>query len=380
MSPDSLTSVVALLDSLAPHALAEPWDKVGLHIAGDGRPIRRVCLMIDLLPEVLADAERGGADLCVAYHPLLFKPLDRLDGASWQSRVAMEAVRKGIAVYSPHTALDSVQGGVNDWLIGCLGNGAVAPLHHASLLDPRQAYRIVVFVPGDAADRVRDAMCASGAGHIGDYSSCSYAAHGMGTFLPGASTHPVVGTRGKLERVGELRLEVPCSASSLRSVLAALRGAHPHEEPAFDIMKMEARPDAAQGTGRVMDLAAPATGSELAARAKAFLKLPMIQRAGRLGQSDTQHRRVAVCAGSGGSLMDAAVASGATLFLTGELSHHETIAARERGVEVLLAGHTSTERGYLPQYARRIREESAARGIALEVRISDADQEVLRTV
>ncbi|MSR41322.1 MAG: Nif3-like dinuclear metal center hexameric protein [Phycisphaerales bacterium] len=380
MSNNALHAVVDLLNALAPLSLAERWDKVGLHVVGDGRAIARVCLTIDLLPEVLEDAASLGADLIVAYHPLLFKPLERLDGSVWQSRVAIDAVRKGIAIYSPHTALDNVAGGVNDWLIGCMGEGTRAPLQQASSLDASQEYRIVVFVPGDAVDRVRDALTASGAGHIGDYSACSFAAHGGGTFLPGASTHPVIGTRGKLERVPELRLEVPCSRHALAAALAALRRAHPYEEPAFDVMRMESRPDATQGAGRMVELATPATTSTIIARVKAHLGVQSLLHCARLGQSDTLHERVAVCAGSGGSLLDAVVASGASLFLTGEMSHHETILARARGVEILLAGHTNTERGFLPVYAEQIRAASAARGLSFDVCVSTADRESLRLV
>ncbi len=380
MQSQSLAHILSALESLAPLSLAQPWDKVGLHVAGDGRPIRRICLAIDLLPEVLEDAAKGGADLCVSYHPLLFKPMERLDGSTWQSRVAMAAVRNGIAVYSPHTALDGVRDGVNDWLIAGLGAGTVAPLQHAAGVEQTQEYRVVVFVPVDAVDRVREAMSASGAGHVGDYSECSFGAMGVGTFLPGASTNPAIGARGKLERVSEVRLEMPCARGALAPVLAALRIAHPYEEPLFDVTRMEARVDATQGVGRVMDLASTASGAELAARAKAYLRVASIQRSSRIGQSDTEHRRVAVCAGSGGSMLDAVVSSGATLFLTGEMSHHEVIAARERGVEVLLAGHTNTERGYLPRYADRLRAAGAGRGISLEVFVSAADQEVLHSV
>jgi len=95
--------------------------------------------------------------------------------------------------------------------------------------------KLVVFVPPDALDRVRDAIFAAGAGRIGDYERCSWYARGTGTFLPLAGAAPAVGEVGEEERVPELRLETVFPAARRDDVVAALRAAHPYEEPAFDI-------------------------------------------------------------------------------------------------------------------------------------------------
>ena len=96
-------------------------------------------------------------------------------------------------------------------------------------------YKLVVFVPGEALDAVRDALFAAGAGRIGDYERCSWYAEGTGTFLGGEATAPTIGERGREERVPELRLETILPAERMEEVVAALRAAHPYEEPAFDI-------------------------------------------------------------------------------------------------------------------------------------------------
>jgi len=95
--------------------------------------------------------------------------------------------------------------------------------------------KLVVFVPPDALDRVRDAIFAAGAGRIGDYERCSWYAPGTGTFLPLAGADPAVGEVGEEERVPELRLETVFPAARRDDVVGALRAAHPYEEPAFDI-------------------------------------------------------------------------------------------------------------------------------------------------
>ena len=95
--------------------------------------------------------------------------------------------------------------------------------------------KLVVFVPPESLDAVRDALFAAGAGRIGDYERCSWYTDGTGTFLGGAATTPAVGERGVEERVPELRLETVFPAGRHDEVIAALRRAHPYEEPAFDV-------------------------------------------------------------------------------------------------------------------------------------------------
>jgi hypothetical protein len=95
--------------------------------------------------------------------------------------------------------------------------------------------KLVVFVPREALDGVRNALFAAGAGRIGDYERCSWYTAGTGTFLAGETAAPTVGERGREERVGELRLETVFPEERHDEVIAALRQAHPYEEPAFDI-------------------------------------------------------------------------------------------------------------------------------------------------
>jgi hypothetical protein len=101
--------------------------------------------------------------------------------------------------------------------------------------------KLVVFVPREALDTVREALFAAGAGRIGDYERCSWYTEGTGTFLGGASTSPDVGQPGREERVAELRLETVYPAELEAAVVDALREAHPYEEPAFDLYVLAER-------------------------------------------------------------------------------------------------------------------------------------------
>jgi hypothetical protein len=98
--------------------------------------------------------------------------------------------------------------------------------------------KLVVFVPKEALDNVRAALFAAGAGRIGDYERCSWYTAGTGTFLGGEGTDPSVGQAGREQRVAEYRLETVFPADRHEEVVAALRRAHPYEEPAFDVYEL----------------------------------------------------------------------------------------------------------------------------------------------
>jgi hypothetical protein len=99
--------------------------------------------------------------------------------------------------------------------------------------------KIVVFVPEDHADAVREAMSKAGAGKIGSYSSCSFSSRGIGRFRPEAGANPHIGKVGTLEQVAEERIEVACSREKLQHVIEAIKSVHPYEEVALDVYPLE---------------------------------------------------------------------------------------------------------------------------------------------
>lgn len=117
-----LKEVLEVLEQLAPLSLAESWDNVGLLVEpSKPRPIKSILLTNDLTDAVMEEAQTMGCDLIISYHPPLFRPIKRLVQRDWKQRLAVRAVESGMAIFSPHTSWDSVKGGVNDWLVGGLG-------------------------------------------------------------------------------------------------------------------------------------------------------------------------------------------------------------------------------------------------------------------
>ena len=99
-------------------------------------------------------------------------------------------------------------------------------------------YKIVVFVPVANADEMRQAIGDAGGGNIGNYSYASFSVRGTGRFKPLPGAHPTIGEIEKPEEVEEERIEFVCTEEKLQTVLAAIRKAHPYEEPAIDVWKL----------------------------------------------------------------------------------------------------------------------------------------------
>ncbi len=365
--------LVDAIERLAPPTLAEDWDNVGL-LAGDrSAPVDGpVLLTIDLTEAVMDEAESMNAGAIISYHPVIFAPIKRLTSDDPKQRLVLRAVRAGMPIYSPHTAIDAAPGGLNDWLASGLGVGDTRALEvHA---DRAARVKIVTFVPVEHAEQVRNALASAGAGRIGGYELCSFAAPGSGTFRGGEGTHPAVGQAGVFESVDELRLEMICPRGSTALAVETLRSLHPYEEPAIDVYDLQPLPLRRAGAGRRVHLDRPVLFSTLLERVKSHLGVERVKYAVPWSEPDHPVTSIGVCAGAGQSLLGAAATQGCEVFLTGEMRHHEILAALDRGIAVVLAGHTNTERGYLPAFAKRLAEAAPS----MEFRVSGVDRTPVR--
>lgn len=367
-------TIVEALQNLAPLSLAEPWDKVGLHVGSEDWPAGKVLLCIDLTPEVVAEARQKKAQMIVAYHPPIFKPLDCLTDQSWKGRMLLDLVHSRIAVHSPHTALDAAKDGMNDWLAQGLGEGEIHPIEPTQ---PDAQYKLVTFVPEESADQVRQALSDAGAGNIGDYTECSFSLQGQGSFKGGGSTNPVIGKRGQLEYVKETRLEMLVPAASLANVIATHQKVHPYEEPAYDVYRLETtggQSSVSTGAGRILSLNKPISMKQLIERVKNRLGVKTLKVA--TPRSGQKIHRIGICVGAGASLLEKA--GNVDAFVTGEMRHHEVLEAVQSGQSIILAGHTNTERPYLPTLARRLKAEiKRLTGEAVPVIVSQSDRSAM---
>ena len=258
---------------------------------------------------------------------------------------------------------------MSDALAAAIGLDVTGPLvgEPAAPLD-----KIVTFIPiGPAITSVHAALSAAGAGNVGDYSHCSFATAGTGQFRPLEGAHPAIGSVGKLERVAETRLEMVLPRGRRAAVVAALRAAHPYEEPAFDVLELADLPSA-RGLGRIGTLPVPEPLSAFAERVAAALPATAwgVRAA---GDPDRMIETVAVCGGAGDSALGAAVAAGVDAYVTADLRHHpaaEHVLAGTAGratPALVDVAHWASEWPWCAQAADVVR---AALGGSVEVRVS----------
>jgi dinuclear metal center YbgI/SA1388 family protein len=352
--------LVAVMEELAPTRFAEAWDNVGLLVGDPARAVTRVLLAIDYTADVAEEARREKCDAVVAYHPPIFDGLKKVTAGS----AVYDAIRDGLAIYSPHTALDVAAGGTNDVLADALGMTDRAPLRPAPARDTQ--YKLVVFVPEANLEEVSRALFDAGAGRIGNYSACSFRARGKGTFYGEAGANPAVGEAGRLEQVDEVRLETVLPIARVEPVLRALRAAHPYEEPAFDLVRLAAPPEGV-GMGRVGSIP-PTERGELLVRIKRALGLSHLLVAGPTTGEVTQ---AAACAGACRDLLNDALARRVGLYLTGEMRHHDALRAARAGTTVVCTLHSNSERATLARLAARL--EAKLAGVAVRVSTADRD-------
>ncbi|MFA5553918.1 MAG: Nif3-like dinuclear metal center hexameric protein [Phycisphaerae bacterium] len=361
-----VSEIINQIEEVVPLKLSQSWDNVGLLIGEQSKQVRNLFLTIDITKAVLAEAKRCKAQMILSYHPVIWDGLKKIN-PDGPAGVVHELIRSEIAVYSVHTALDAVQGGVNDALAEIVGIKNPKPL--GDYVDSAAAvnYKLVVFVPVKAADKVANAIFSAGAGWIGNYSRCSFQASGKGTFLPMDGAKPAIGKKGKLEEVDEIRLECIVPEVVLNKVVEAMKKAHPYEEPAFDIFRLY-NPQEKIGLGRIGQLAEPMKIEQIIKRIKRYAGAKAV---GIVGESKRTVKKAAVCAGSCGKIINSVISCGAELYVTGEIKHHQAIAAQEQGLTCLCLSHTVSERFILKKLAKQLQK----RLKTVKISVSKADND-----
>lgn len=362
--------LISAFDTFAPTYLANDWDNVGLLVGSPDWPANKIMLAIDLTEAVLLEAINKNVEAIVSYHPPIFHPLNRVTCNTFKERVVLEAITHHIAIYSPHTALDVTTGGINDWIVEGIGTGDVRALQPFGNLPPDEECKLVTYCPEDQVEGLRLALASVNCGRIGQYRQCSFSSTGTGTFIGNEGTNPTHGDAGELQHVIECKFEMVVSKASLSLAIQALRQFHPYEEPALEVHELGERPRRDLGVGRRVILDQPLQLDELARKLKKHLGIGYVRVAPGAEQDNRgEVQTVGLCAGAGGSVCNLAIDDGCEVFITGEMTHHDVVAATARGCTVVLTGHTNSERGYLP----KLRDQLTLLLPRASIALSDAD-------
>ncbi|CQD16310.1 dinuclear metal center protein, YbgI/ family [Mycobacterium lentiflavum] len=345
-----LSDVIEVLDEAYPPRLAQSWDSVGLVCGDPDDVLDSVTIAVDATPEVVDEVPEAG--LLLAHHPLLLRGVDTVAANTPKGALVHRLIRSGRSLFTAHTNADSASPGVSDALADALGLTVEAVLEPLS--GPSDLDKWVIYVPRANAEAVQAAVFDAGAGHIGNYSHCSWCVSGIGQFLPHDGATPAVGSVGTVERLDEDRFEVVAPARARAAVLAAMRAAHPYEEPAFDILALVPAPGDT-GLGRIGTLAQPESLRAFVSRVGAAL--PQTSWGVRAaGDPDGVVSRVAVCGGAGDSLLSLVARADVQVYVTADLRHHPADEHR-RASEVALidVAHWASEFPWCTQAAEVLR-------------------------
>jgi len=335
MKKTKLSDILGIIGKMAPPGLAESWDNPGLQVGDPQATISRIMVALDATPPVIETALASDCNLLITHHPLIFTAQKSISTATPQGASIHAAIRGGLSVVSMHTNYDCAEGGLNDLLAARIGLSNCVPLQITSV---RELVKLVVFVPEEHLEQVRAALLPH-AEVLGAYTGCSFSAPGTGTFTPLAGAHPFIGTVGAQERVAEFRLELLLDRAVLPRAIKALVAAHPYEEPAFDIYPL-LNEGHKLGLGRIGRLPEPVSLAAFSMRLRQDLAAPGLR---FVGKPDALVGKVALCSGSGASLLRIAVRAGADVLVTGDVKYHEAREAEDLGIALVDAGHFPTE-------------------------------------
>jgi len=329
-----LSDITRFLEEIAPVQLQESYDNSGLLIGNPQKPINQALISLDLTEDVLKEAIEKKCNLIISHHPVLFKGLKKITGSSSVERIVEKAIKNDIAVYALHSNLDNIDSGVNAILCQKLG------INKTKILAPikESLRKLVTFCPIDNAEDVRAAIFEAGAGHIGNYDSCSFNARGTGSFRGSDDTNPYVGEKGKLHYEEEVRIETIFPMYLEKKIISALLNAHPYEEVAYDIYFL-ANENNNSGAGMIGELDNAVSEEDFLNHVKQVTSMSCIRHSEFTGRSI---KKVAVCGGSGSFLIQNAIGAGADIYLTGDIKYHDFFLAENKLV-IADIGHYESE-------------------------------------
>ena len=337
--------IIKYFEEWAPKEIAWQKDNVGLQIGSINQKLTNILLCLDLTDQVIDDAIKKNCNLIISHHPLLFHPLKKIDLQNDRnSKLIEKLIKNDITLYSAHTNLDFTKDGVSFELAKKLKLNKIDFLVHQN----SKQYKLIVFVPENFVDKVSNAIFENGGGQIGEYTNCSFRAKGNGTFKGSKNTNPFLGEKNTSATIEEIKLEVLVDSWKLKKILAAIFEVHPYEEVAYDVCLL-ANSNLKYGAGAIGELDKQMYQSQFLDYVSKNLKIKNF----RYSKGNYRIKKVALCGGAGGDLLNDAINSGADAFITADLKYHGFQDANEK-ILLIDAGHYETEIHSLDEVKRKL--------------------------
>ncbi|QTJ56291.1 Nif3-like dinuclear metal center hexameric protein [Dolosigranulum pigrum] len=363
--------IISQIEQFAPPHLAEDWDPIGLIFGTKDQRVSKVMVALDLDQDTLQEAIDQEIDLIVTHHPPIFNKLQTLNGEDPRRQQYIDLIKHDIALYAAHTNLDAATGGVNEWLADAIEMSSNREI--VTVTRQEVQYQLTVFVPEAEKQTVVEAILE----HITfseHYTDVYYESSGTGHFTPTAGADPAIGTVGEAEQTAESRLEFLVNESELSTVLQALRGAHPYEEPVYNVVQLQSNGQA-YGYGRVGTV-----GKSTPELAQHIMKTFDVSGV-RYGTHDETrvHERVAIFGGAGSSSFEAAKQKGATLYITGDISYHTAQDMMRAGLDFIDMGHY-TEHIIVPRLVEKLKTFSQEQNWSIKIHEATSQSDMFQYI
>lgn len=329
-----LKELCTSLEEWAPLAYQESYDNSGLIVGGLSAELTGVLVSLDCVEDVIEEAIAKGCNAIVSHHPIVFKGLKSFTGKNYVERTLVKAIKNDIALYAIHTNLDNIHTGVNKMLADKIG------LLNTRVLVPKKEVikQLVTYAMPADADSIRNALFEIGAGALGEYSECSFTVSGSGTFKGSQNSNPVVGEKGIRTCQVEERIEILFPAFMESRVISVLKNSHSYEEVAYSVFNLS-NENQNVGSGMIGELSIAENSLDFLGTLKNNLNADGIRYTSLV---KNKIKKVAICGGSGSFLLQAAIRSGADVFITGDFKYHEFFDA-ENKIIIADVGHYESE-------------------------------------
>lgn len=329
-----IQDVIDQLESLAPLAYAEDFDNVGLLVGNKNTTVTGILVTLDTLETVVEEAIEKQCNLIVSFHPIIFKGLKSLTGKTYVERTVLKAIKHDIAIFSIHTALDNAFNGVNDMICEQL------QLTNRAILIPQTGTikKLITYAPVDEAQQLREALFGAGAGHIGNYSHCSFNTEGVGTYNGNENSNPTKGKPGSTHIEKETMISVIFPKHLESKIIKTLLSKHSYEEVAYEVVTIENK-NQNIGMGMIGDLESPMDEASFLEFLKSKMQTACVRHSEFLNKPI---KKVAVLGGSGSFAINAAKHAGADAFVTADLKYHDFFMA-EKSILLTDVGHYESE-------------------------------------
>ena len=356
----AVSDVIHVMNKMAPPALAEEWDNIGLQVGDPSWAAKRIWIALDPTLDVVDAACRRDVSLLITHHPLIFKSLKSINLHTPLGKIIDLATRNHLAIFAAHTNLDSAVGGINDILADRIGIRELQPL--AAVEGPKH-YTVVIYASPAAEQKIRQLLAQSRTGRSRPDSAPTFYRTGNRPFVMPAKQISGDSNTGSLWQTDRIRIEIEVIDGEREELIEVLAGYQADGQIEFAVYPLITS-DRRSGIGRIGSLKQAMDLKSFALMIKKKLKLDFLK---LVGDPTLRIEKAAICSGSGSSLIGKFLNSGAQVYISGDLRYHDArdVQAANRGIVDI--GHFPSEHIIVDTLAQRLKDRLRRSELDIEV-------------